>query len=581
MEAKDLVLLMLIPVILIGIVVYTQSAPEITGFATAKQEQSKIYGTYSINPSFKVKLGYNFGDDYKRLKESLKKIIDDCGKRQDMEQCFKDKSALYGLSCPEPKQDSTEEITAVLDDFVNKFNECMRLEDGNVCRFNFDERNLQNKILNIKLTSEFSQVKAELTEGNALIAARYITQEDTNYLDNYDKKDEVKSANEINILVRFVAKKPEIIAAFAAPVDSSSKIDLSKSLFYKADGEVKFIDIAIEDSFKAPLPANKIIKLPRTKGIVLCFNTGNQINSKPIVYKFAVTFPKPPPKPIENLEAFDALKAENSAILTWDKSNEAKSYSVYYSENDFIGIKMNDIKKDGSIGKKSTANEPIEVQDIDLANCNINFAGTPCKYEILNNHLEKNRLYYWASQNKMIYLLDSIKDSVQYHYAATAADDEGNEIDNDNSIEGNTYILALNKNYKKFSSKDDLAPDKIIELQQTPTTEQNTIKLAWKKPEKNIDGSASADITAFNIYYRKQTLISPEFEPFDQRLYAKLKITAQEAQCEPSIKIACEYSLKSLEQNQIYRIAVTATDKNGNEYSQNTDVKPFAVTATS
>ena len=564
--------------ILIGIVVYTQSAPEITGFATAKQEQSKIYGTYSINPSFKVKLGYNFGDDYKKLKESLKKIIDDCGKRQDMEQCFKDKSALHGLSCPEPKQDSTEEVIAVLDDFVNKFNECLSLENDNVCRFNFDERNLQKKILNIKLTSEFSKVKAELTEGNSLMAARYISQEDTLYTDNYDKKDEVKSANEINILVRFVAKKPEIIAAFAVPVDSSSKIDLSKSLFYKADGEVKFIDIAIEDSFKAPLPANKIISLPRTKGIVLCFNTGNQINSKPIVYKFAVTFPKPPPKPIENLEAFDALKAENSAILTWDKSDEAKYYSVYYSSNDFIGIKISDAKKDSDIGKKSITNEPIEIQDVDLTNCNINPIGTPCKYEIFNSHLEKNKLYYWASQNKIIYLLDDIKDNAQYNYAVTAADEQGNELDNDNLVDGNTYILILNKNYKKFTSKDDLAPDKIVELQQTPAAEQSTIKLSWKKPGKNIDGSASADITAFNIYYRKQPLISSEFESFDQRLYAKLKITAQEAQCEPSIKIACEYSLKSLEQNQIYRIAVTATDKNGNEYYQNADVKTFAVT---
>ena len=73
MEAKDFVLLMMIPIILIGIVVYTQNAPEITGFAAAQQEQSRIYGTYSINPSFKAELDYEFGNDYKSLKELLKK----------------------------------------------------------------------------------------------------------------------------------------------------------------------------------------------------------------------------------------------------------------------------------------------------------------------------------------------------------------------------------------------------------------------------------------------------------------------------------------------------------------------------
>ena len=74
-------------------------------------------------------------------------------------------------------------------------------------------------------------------------------------------------------------------------------------------------------------------------------------------------------------------------------------------------------------------------------------------------------------------------------------------------------------------------------------------------------------------------LTSPEFEAFDPRLYAKLKITSQDAQCEPLIKTACEYDLNGLEQNRIYMIAVTAADRNGNEYHENTDVKSMAVTA--
>ena len=57
MEAKDLILLMIIPVILVSIVIYTDKTPAIIGAVTAEPKpESNRLGVYSINPSFKTKI---------------------------------------------------------------------------------------------------------------------------------------------------------------------------------------------------------------------------------------------------------------------------------------------------------------------------------------------------------------------------------------------------------------------------------------------------------------------------------------------------------------------------------------------
>ena len=275
-------------------------------------------------------------------------------------------------------------------------------------------------------------------------------------------------AEAIHIDIRYIAKNPTVRGAFAKPVAGLSKIELAKALsneflLYKSSERVvKFIDILEQDAFRVL----KIINLPKTKGFVFCAkgtaqlyaydSSDNEVKLRPIIYKFAVTFPKPPPKPVENLEVIDALKAENSVILTWDKSDgtDIKSYSIYYSTKDFADMKIDDIKKDNDTLKKSVLNNPIEIKDIDLTKCQINPIGTPCKYAIYNNHLEGNKLYYWASKNKLIYFISDAKDDVEYGYAVTTVDEDGMELGNEKSVVRNTYILTLGRNYKKFISNN-------------------------------------------------------------------------------------------------------------------------------
>ena len=141
METKDLVLLMLMPIILISIVFYIVKSPTITGAVTQGQkEESNKIGTYSIMPSFKANINYNLQDDYKKVKKQLNNIIDICEDKEDIEQCFNDYSNQFNWNCLELK----DEASAILYDFVDKFNECLNLkEDGVVCRFSLDEREIK------------------------------------------------------------------------------------------------------------------------------------------------------------------------------------------------------------------------------------------------------------------------------------------------------------------------------------------------------------------------------------------------------------------------------------------------------
>src|SRR3989338_9416151 len=139
MESKDLVLLMLIPIMLIGLVVYTDKSPSITGAQTAEipKWQSNILGTYSIMPSFRAKIDYDMGNEYKTLKEKLNQITDDCKNSDDIGKCLKNYADSYKWNCVELRDEAVD----ILYDFIDKFNECLNLEqDGVVCRFSLDER---------------------------------------------------------------------------------------------------------------------------------------------------------------------------------------------------------------------------------------------------------------------------------------------------------------------------------------------------------------------------------------------------------------------------------------------------------
>ncbi len=575
METKDFVLLMLIPVMLISLVVYTDKSPLITGAVTAQEEKSNLIGNYSIMPSFKARIDYDLSSEYKKVKERLDGIIDECKSRQDIEDCLKGRADEFSWNCFD-----SDNAVDVFYEFVDRLNECIHIkEDKVVCRFALDKKDInQIKNLQIKLTNENKKVMAVLVKDKITLEREYINLENLLYT-GYDNKDGIgKSANRVEIIISYQDKKPVVEQAYA--IDGPNKIGLSRTfLFYKTKNNVKFIDELEENLFRF----EKIIELPKIKGFKFCAKTGKQIyaydksddtvKAREIVYRLAATYPKQsaPPKPVDGLKVFDAIKAENSAILVWDKSSDSniKSYSIYHSTKDFADVKMGDIKKDQDIDKKYVSNNPVEIKDIDLRVCIFNPIDKPCKYLIHNQQLEKDKLYYLQAENKLIYLITDAKDGIGHYFAVTAVNNEGAELNNDKSIINNDYVLAFGKNYQKSVPKDDLAPGKVLNLQGQGIG-QGKAKLAWAKPGKNIDGSAIADIAGFNAYYKKGQSASG-LEKIDIS-YTKRLITATEANCDNTLKLSCEHIVEGLEQGQSHNFAVTAVDENSNEFKDNADV---------
>ncbi len=207
-----------------------------------------------------------------------------------------------------------------------------------------------------------------------------------------------------------------------------------------------------------------------------------------------------------------------------------------------------------------------EIENINLEKCtNLD---APCKYEIYNNILEKEKLYYWKNKDKLIYVVNNIEDDVQYNFAVTGANEQG-EISNDKSSEGNAYVLRLDKNYYKSASIDDLAPGRVAELKSQIL--EGKAKIMWNKPLKNIDGTNNNDIAGFNVYYKKSTSdILPQLEIG----YGTKQIAAKDAKCDIIGSLACEFDIENiigLEKWQNYNFAVTAFDEKSNEYKYESD----------
>lgn len=304
MEIKNLVLLMLIPIMLIGLVVYTDENPTITGAQTAQIQQKvqdNILGTYSIMPSFRAKVDYNLQDEYKAIKEKFNGIIDDCKNAQDIGQCFKDYADKFGWNCVELRDESVD----ILYDFADKFNECINLEEnGVVCKFSLDERSILNlpNTFDIILQRENQRIKVVVKRG-ANVFYDYINMENLVYTD-YDNRDTLsENLNPVKLIIDYSNKKPVVADAYGIDA-SSNRIPLSKTiLLYKKDNFVKFVE-APGSSFEAPVPANKVIDLPRTKGYKFCAKStsnrqfyaydksDNSVKLRDVIYKFSITYPK-------------------------------------------------------------------------------------------------------------------------------------------------------------------------------------------------------------------------------------------------------------------------------------------------
>lgn len=512
MEAKDLVLLALIPLMLIGLIVYTDKAPAITGFVAAKQEKSSIFGTYSIAPSFKVNVDYSL-EEYENLKKHLKQIAEDCKNKEEIDKCLKGYSNQLGWNCEE------DEASAILQDFIDKFNECLNLkENGVVCMFSLEERESSAKSLEIVFEYEDDKTKVSLKQGDKVLATDYINLNDLVYTDNYETK-ESKNVDLVKFSIYFSDKKPVIREAIA--ISENELVKLSNMLlFYKVNDEIKFIEANQEGNFRADVPANKIIDLPLSKGVKFCAKSNKYIDdysSKPIVYKFSFVYPDLPPPPIKGIIAFDKPKSEKAVLLKWQKSpakNVAK-YRIYYAEsslNVFEKTPTQDLRKNQNVLLKeiNTNQGTIDLDnEINAKECEFNYENKKCSFAIdgKSTSIEANKLYYFKSTDSYLYSLVLPKDA-NYDITVTAIGKNSKEI---NNIAFNQKLPVI----KPVKAIDDLPPDSsklvVVKLQQIYDSASKKVSFIFgDKPTTNIDQTQLNDFKNYKIYYAKYKSLSQQ-----------------------------------------------------------------------
>ena len=308
MELKHLLLLLAIPVFLMVITLaIVDNTP--TGAATLENQkgqdakesakENNVIGKYSIMAPFRAKTDYSL-EEYGQIKKELDEVVDGClGK--DIKSCLSQKSFELKWDCVEPQND----ILDILNEFVTKFNECLNLnEDGVVCRFSMDDRNVKSilGIFIITLRMDGQKTKVEIQHGTER-EEDSISLDGIYFIDRYENRDkDNKNADFVRIAIDYIDKKPITKDAFA--ILGANRIPLVKNfLFYKKNGNVKFIEEGYEGSFSLPT-ANTIIDIPKTYGIKLCIKSKHKNQfyaydeyektamSRDIVYRFAVTFPK-------------------------------------------------------------------------------------------------------------------------------------------------------------------------------------------------------------------------------------------------------------------------------------------------
>lgn len=559
METKDLILLMLIPIILVSIIFYTNN-PNIIGAVTAKQEESNILGIYSIIPSFKAKFDYELQNNYANIRNKLDTIIGECMKNPDIEQCLKDKSKENNWDCIE----SRDELTAILYDFIDKFEECLTLkEDGVVCRFTLDEREIlsQIKTFDILLTNQNLKTRVEVRQGTKSVED-FINLENLIYT-VYDNRDTLNERlNPVNIILEFQGKKPIIKDVFGKD-DSTNKIPLSKTfLLYKKGKDIKFVE-APGSSFEAPVPANKVIDVPRLKGIRFCAKAGkqvqafdpsdNQVKQREIVYKFAVTFPNPPiPPPVRILAAEDKLKAEKSIVLRWNKVKnddgtdfkEIDHYNVYCSKNSFM-----DSSKQISLNVKPTvavkANTNYDAWIVDLSMCG-------------KDPIEENVDYYLA----VTAVSASKKESNAVVQASAKSFDD--------LAPGLQEIVLINSDGKKEKKTSTACIDLPAEKEGKP----GNIWVGFFAPAKNEDElTIPADISEYYLHYSKQVITTDLNECMQYKCINKLTFAPKDDPkgIQQELDLRQFSKFREIEnpntffaEGQTYCFTIIARDKSGN-----------------
>lgn len=492
-----------------GDIIYNKDSP------TCKAMENKV--TYAVKPSFDLAVDYSL-NDYSLIKENVKELIAKCSK-EDINSCanneikkFNSKTFSWSASC------GTDE-EKVFSEFLSYYQRCLASEmTGCSCEFTMKDgpKNKEFKIrmandkLKIVATLEDPKMKNKLSEVidalGPIIVKNDLSTDGQNYIDFTIKYD---GNGKPSIKLEGKSYTGSIKWwIFFSPDEYKFNLGDSLKMYKKGSSAVGFSENKIGSSCSVSERQANFCVTNNEKKFLVYDKIADKVEEKNIVYNFAIDFgDTTPPPPIENLQAIDQPKAQNSLILTLDKidekdANDIAKYYVYFTKKEFkIPTKIeNHLLKDKSnddVKPKSIDATKIEeeIEDIDLSTC-VPKEGELCIY---NNGktLKKGKLYFLKKSDKFIYILDDLDDGGTYNVAVTAVDFSDNEIDG--VSDGQKLETAQEE------VVDDLEPGRveIKELVQDPLTKK--ITLSWLPITTNYDGTAMNDLRGYEIYYKKTT----------------------------------------------------------------------------
>ncbi|MBI2661606.1 hypothetical protein HYX09_05080 [Candidatus Woesearchaeota archaeon] len=338
---KDILMAIMVPVIVIAGLFFSDDS--VTGFAASvKPEQKNAFGEYLLDPSFNAGFDYAMQEGYADAVEIARGIVSKCKDRRKPGDCLRIEAVSNGYVCG--KNDPED----IFYDFIERYTECMELEQEDaVCRFSPKKLAVDagfRKAFQITARNEAEGVSFELREGDDVLVEDFIGSGEMSYVD-FDGRNSPNKVDYVNVDVDYTNEIP-IISGIK---DNAGK-EFSTHSLYKNGGKVMFIEKSVENNF---IVLNSAY-LPKKRGTRFCIKSGktvdasdpadDEVKPREVTYRFVVTHPESGSvPPVTSFDAEDKLKAENSAMILWDKVlsgdgtelEDFDHYNVYCSEAEF------------------------------------------------------------------------------------------------------------------------------------------------------------------------------------------------------------------------------------------------------
>src|SRR3989344_4261215 len=162
---KDTLIAAAVPLILMAGILYSGYADNATGFVAA--EPKNAFGTYYLDPSFKIKLEYSMKEEYEDAVAKAKEAIENCKAQKKIGECLNEHIKSHGYECG---QNYAEDIFYSV---PSKYEECLNLEEEEaICRISAagEVTDGMRKNYDLLATSLVDEVSFQLMDsGNALV----------------------------------------------------------------------------------------------------------------------------------------------------------------------------------------------------------------------------------------------------------------------------------------------------------------------------------------------------------------------------------------------------------------------------